>query len=498
MRAIAVAVALLAACSGGEWVREYDKELPRSDREGRFVAALVVDEPTGRPMAGVRVRAHFEEVGHGMPVAPLVAEFETDEFGLFSVPWEQRFYSCHWVFDHPGYAAQDHYVEVPDVVEMRPGIAVAGRVIGGDGAPAAGVLVEHFAGCVHSPTVRSATTDREGRYRLDDVALEQDFLWALAPNGAAEYFGAARTPQAGFVMRDLRCAPGVTVVGRALRADGAPLSGVMVYNDQLERGPKATTGSDGSFRLVGLPPGAKVLCDAPGSRLAMERSSAPPAPGEPPKPEERRLCVRPPGEASKYLFWIDRDEEETSPNEQGEATLDTCWHGPLRLQFTHEEFGGGEIVVDADRPLVDVPPSSFPAPGSAVVLGLDGWPFVGEFSVHGEYGWEGIPPPFCSWRLRDGARVRFGSTYRRLRGDGPYLLRPASARIRVRADAEEFSCAVGGSLGWPDEEGSCEFDGLDAGPHVLLVTAPGRVGKAMRVLLREGKRREISVRLPPR
>lgn len=489
---------VLAACAGGEWVRDYEKQLPRSDGEGRFVAALVIDERTGRPMAGVKVRAFFEETGHGMPVAPLVAEFETDGFGVFSVPWEQRFYSCHWVFDHPGYAAQDHYIEVPEVVEMRPGIAVTGRVLGGDGRPAPGVLVEHFAGCVHSPTVRSATTDGEGRYRLDNVALEQDFLWAPAPNGAAEYFGASRTPLAGYVMRDLRCAPGVTVTGRALGADGAPLAGVMVYNDMLERGPKVKTGIDGSFRLVGVPPGANVLCDAPGSRLEMARTVTPPAPAEPPRAEERRLRVRPPGDPSKYLFWIDRDEEETSPNPQGRATLDTRWHGTLRLQFTHEEFGDGEIVVDVDREVVEVPPSSFPVPGSAVVDSLDGWPFVEELCVHGEYGWEGIPPPFYSWRLRDGAFVRFGSSYRRLRGDGPYLLRPGSAGIRVRADAEEFSCAVGGSLGWADEAGVCEFAELDAGAHVLLVTAEGRVGKAGRVVLRPGEWREIDVTLAPR
>ncbi|MHC4958687.1 MAG: carboxypeptidase-like regulatory domain-containing protein [Planctomycetota bacterium] len=196
MRRAATFTLLLAAACTGEWVRDYPGYLPDPNWEER-VGSVVVDARTGQPLAGVAVRLFREVIDHAKPVAPFVAEFATDEYGVFTVVWSQAYYDCHWVYGHPGYAPQDFYAEIPDVVELKPGRHVRGRLLDAAGRPAAGIEVEHFAACVHSPTVRRATTDADGWYTLRNVEPGQDFPWALVP-GTADYSLATLEPVPGY------------------------------------------------------------------------------------------------------------------------------------------------------------------------------------------------------------------------------------------------------------------------------------------------------------
>jgi len=130
-----------------------------------------------------------------------------------------------------------------------------------------------------------------------------------------------------------------------------------------------------------------------------------------------------------------------------------------------------------------------------------------------------------SFTLRDGCRVtyRLGEVdvTRQLLGEGPWTLQTGNATIELEAhgpwgllmssslmlDGELQSVLVEDVLDEPDDDRDVpprheaaryRLEGLEPGPHVLIVTAPGHRGEARRIILKAGETRRIRVDLPAR
>jgi protocatechuate 3,4-dioxygenase beta subunit len=171
-----------------------DLVLCESDPEvgaGRVVVGLVRDGDS-RPVPGARLRGMALDArpgGGGNPAAGADGRF----VGFLSPGVrEGRVYRSTEVHA-PGYAVA--VVEVPDAVldaidrgeppplweiVLRTGTSVAGRVLDADGAPVAGatVRVTEEAGGDRNPSwILDTRTDREGRFRFDD--LDPDAAWFL-------------------------------------------------------------------------------------------------------------------------------------------------------------------------------------------------------------------------------------------------------------------------------------------------------------------------------
>jgi len=504
---LVIVVALVSGCGGGRWVRDYAGYLPGAHGDD-IGATLVVSARTGKPLAGAKVLLYREEIRQDEVPAPFVAEFETDAFGVFWTRLDPKSDAYHWVYDASGYAAVDSYAEAPEHVELRPGEVVRGRLLDSMGRPCPHVLVEHFVGCVHSPAVRSATTNGDGWYVLRDVDPGHGSLWAPAAGTAADYVPARLAPVPGFVNEPMRQEPGVVVAGRVLDDRGRPVSGALVYSTRLERGPKVRTASDGSFRLVGIAPDAEIRCAKPGVELESTRTEPPPQEAIDAGPKAR-IRIRPPGDAGEYEFWIDFDTRfHARPD--GSIEVATTRKGPVLLSFEHRRWGRGEIVVDVCKPLVEVGPEDFPVPHSITVVGPDGsllpdrdtametgphgWAVAGApvevWTRRG--GWEEVPR--VSWRLRSGALIRVrreGSMpmLRTLGGSKAQVVSWGRAALEFDVSPPGFVCLVDGEL-WRGNR-RLRIAGLDPGPHTVILGAKGSVGRAMRVHLGKGETRRI-------
>jgi len=482
---------LLAACAR-EWVRDYDGILPGTDDEDGIHATLVVDARTRAPLPGATLRLYREQIEPFATVAPFVAEFRADRHGIIVVPWEERFFSCHWVYDHPGYAAQDEYAYIPDLVELVRGRDVRGRIVG---APE-GVEVEYFVGCPHSPAVRRAVTDGAGRFVIRDADPEDGTLWAVMRNRVATYLNPAVSPRPWPEWEPLDPPWGVNANGRVVDEHGEPVPGVVVYSEQTMRGPRTVTDEKGYFRLDGLESDAEVHFHAPDGR-AIEtmwgRDGVFPGARDEPEPPLRRIVVTPPGDPGKYEFWLGYDEWfEAGPD--GRVVIETTRAGPLRLSVSHEEYGYADLVVGETTTRVG--PDAFPAPGTLVVLGPDDRPaeLLDE------------DPVSTAWCFRKGAYVSLQRededcvpVTRVLEGQSPFTVRLGGAELELRVTGvENIACCLDGELVYSGGEDTLPLRGLDAGPHLLLVGARGCRSKELRVVLAPGEARRVELALDPR
>lgn len=306
---------------------------------------------------------------------------------------------------------------------------------------------------------------------------DDGFLWAPAPGAAARPLSPHALPVPGDVFEPILLEHGVTVTGAVYDAQGRPAGGAVVYSTQDERGPKVATAADGTFTLHGVAPDAEVLFGTPGARADMERTPLVEAPPPPAPPPSNTVRVRAPD--AGYLFFAIGTEGSVDPDETGRVELRTPLTGPVRISFRHESHGDGEIVADVDAAEVEVAPTAFRVPGF-----LDAPPDVDVALFDTEGGW-GDAEGATSWRYRSGtwlrlARAGHATNYRRLSGRGPYVVRPGSATLEIRTGDD--------AVLWVDGErfGKGPVRGLDAGPHKILVGAPGRRAKALGVALKGG------------
>ena len=156
----------------------------------------------------------------------------------------------------------------------------------------------------------------------------------------------------------------------------------------------------------------------------------------------------------------------------------------------------GSLLVHGD----EVANEDFPTPGKLNVIGPDGRPVDEyEFETYGTMGWEST----SAWQLQAGARVRvtapgYAPMLRTLDGPSPWTLHWGRAILELSVNASEFSWLVDGILASElDDDSPVTVCGLDPGPHTVVVTSSGRVGRAMRVQLRDGERRELVIDLRP-
>jgi hypothetical protein len=508
----------LAACTTGEWVRDYDGWVPNTNPPSVY-AVLVVDALTGRPIPGARMTLYREDIRpEGLP-GHFVIGAEADELGVVSIEWRDEYAGCHFIFDHPGYAPVDNFGAVEELIQLQRGRHLSGLLYDSQGRPAGGVAVEFYLGCPHSPALRRARTDARGRFVLRD-ASDDGTIWAPAAGCTAQYWSTILLPVAGDVLEPIRPAPGITVTGTVYDEKGGPAAGAVVYSTQEVRGPKTVTRKDGTFTLHGVAPGAEVSFQ--GARASMQRTKPPDAPPPRPPPPENQLRVRPPGDLDKYRFRVGLGgDAETWMHDY--ADVRTTLRGPVRVSFDHEDFGEGEVVVDVVGRTVDVGPEAFPIPGVIKVVGPDGRLLESGATVAvsrdgGPWMWvDAERSVFTDWRFQPGARLRVSrddrreghkSCYRTLEGAGPYRGEGFGSHLMWTDRGEETGQGerrvydqdgtFSTEKGPPSGESRLVIRGLDAGAHTLLVGAVGRRGRVLRVVLENNETRRIDLRLDPR
>jgi hypothetical protein len=251
-----VALLLLVAACGREWVREYEGGVPGACWDSATVF-VVRDHLTGQPIRGAVVRQHPEwELGPDGEWAPLVEERRTDRFGIVTFPLAADPGNCHWTAHAQGYAPVEHYgTRAAAEIDLERGTERAGRLLGFDGAPVAGVTVEFKRGCAHAPALLEARTDREGMF-LFPRAIDGDYCFE-DPRFMADYWGGEEPGPRSLGVPTYRVSPGATLTGRVLRKDGTPPGWAVVLTNA--RGPRARVAADGSFALRGLAPGAPLF-----------------------------------------------------------------------------------------------------------------------------------------------------------------------------------------------------------------------------------------------
>ncbi|MBI5434361.1 MAG: carboxypeptidase regulatory-like domain-containing protein [Planctomycetes bacterium] len=216
-----------------------DLELPHGGVEGH-----VIDAATKRPIAGVEVslRNTMKQLPDGI-FAKLIAQDDslrerTDDQGAFrfehlqSSTYEVTVRSSRWG-DGPRYAPSaplairlgEGPVERGVEIALEPSLAIVGVVKSTEGAPIAGASV--LAVAKERPDVRPerATTDAEGRFKIESVGAGR-----FDVSATHERFAGAKIADFELVKGEEKSVEivlqeGVPVKVRVSAADGSPLSG---------------------------------------------------------------------------------------------------------------------------------------------------------------------------------------------------------------------------------------------------------------------------------
>lgn len=237
--------------------------LERGVLEGR------VRDAEGRPVAGAEVWLPPE----GSNPTWWSLDFDAEEPAVLTGP-DGRFEipelpAQGWnslVVCRKGFASAREFPDLGKPVEvvLSPVIPLSGRVVGPRGEPLAGVRVWALS---RDPWIALAasgpcppepsSSDAEGRFTL---AIAEPGWYSVTAE--AEGFLGGRLDQVG-VPSDkdllLTLEPGVTVEGRVLDPEGEPIprAGVGIYAGG--RSPESVSGPDGSYRLMGVEPGQRLL-----------------------------------------------------------------------------------------------------------------------------------------------------------------------------------------------------------------------------------------------
>ncbi|QEH38048.1 ECF RNA polymerase sigma factor SigE [Aquisphaera giovannonii] len=185
-----------------------------------------------------------------------------------------------------GWSAEEHQVAIPDrlTADLDPASPLGGVVVDPEGRPVEGAVVRCNLNYKGGPDLarrlgyqQTTRTDREGRWRVDDVPdsvadLSVDVnhpgfrpLLRLIPRGE---FGLAggREPSARLALDR-----GLTITGRIKDEAGRPIAGAIVRTKFVNDRREARTANDGSYRLEGCEPRmARVVVLARGHATDMK------------------------------------------------------------------------------------------------------------------------------------------------------------------------------------------------------------------------------------
>lgn len=256
------------------------------------VTVLVIDRETRAGVFRAEVRAVEERPTPITGESWWTASATTDGEGEARFDREElEGLSLWWLVDAPGYApAALHQDDPPRTVELTPGVEVELLVLDALGRRAPSVTVGWMLGCGHVPDSRIGLTDEFGLVSFEDVD----------PDGLAELWVSGRGVLADHPdvewsedgrSATVRCAPGVTQVGRVVDDRGRGIPGLYVGQPNRHRGPWSRTDADGEFELLGATDdelwlrgedGEDLGFFAPATDLAprtirLEESDAPPA-----------------------------------------------------------------------------------------------------------------------------------------------------------------------------------------------------------------------------
>ncbi len=230
---------------GGEPVGE--------DGRREVLVTRIVDADTGRPVEGalVMVVEEEDEPTAGSRVIRRSARADAEGWVRLDLKGLER--GCGWIFvDAGGYAPQGGYNDLDFPVRLKRGRDLEVRVIDGSDRPLAGVELELILGCGHTPALRRARSDVEGRAVFPDVneSIEGQ-IWPRGFEVESEYhdWDELFVPGREGVLV-LPRAEGVQ--GRIIDLEGRPVAGALVGLRYCHRGPWVRSDETGRFELPGL------------------------------------------------------------------------------------------------------------------------------------------------------------------------------------------------------------------------------------------------------
>jgi Carboxypeptidase regulatory-like domain len=253
---------------------------------GRKLEGIVVDGE-GRPLANTAIWIRSAEPLWGKPLQAEDSAFirrgprqVTGADGKFSIPHLEKtkvtLYACRR--DSRFMQPLDEPLPQPFRIVLPSFGRVPGRIVDPEGRPVSGARVS--AGIVgvapsdvidsYDPcpqTGPSASTDAEGRFVLESIAQGVFGVWASAegflPYAREEDLGGA----SGLRNLDIVLQRGASLAGQIRTRTGAPAPGVEISVSCPGGGTRKSTGPDGRYRLVGLPPGGTCRLSVGGGRF---------------------------------------------------------------------------------------------------------------------------------------------------------------------------------------------------------------------------------------
>jgi RNA polymerase sigma-70 factor (ECF subfamily) len=467
---------------------------------GAVQARVEVVGTDRRPVAGAVIRAEDPSVAtRGSSTAwpfsaaeapkprTCVAETRTDGAGFATVAVPRA--GSWWLHVEaegfaPGFCRPwlREDMEAPVRVILRRGYALEGLVRDAAGRPLPGAVVALEPDRAGREQRSASPTGSDGRYRMTGLADGSFRTRVRTAQGIVHSGDTLRIP--GVDRYDIRIGGGVTVKGRVVDdATGLPLEGASVAAEVTTGGRVfagmgvATTGPDGAFQLVDLPPGDQGI----------------------------RISARKDG----YRQSPPWDQRE--PTFRGAVASGTLWEKEVRLQAgvdvspfpaPRPEAPGGEPG-SVDGVVLD--PAGAPAAGASVSCWSSarpqGPPQVADSDAAGRFRFENVPAGSGSLYARPRGRGLGGSLVFKLesrQGVRDLTIRmksPASVTGRVRRS--DGAAATGTSLWFAngtfagtakknlpflasddrlvvvEEDGSFRIDDLSSGMVLLMAAAEG-------------------------
>jgi hypothetical protein len=339
------------------------------------IAVRVVDQ-TGHGIAGARIYS-VGEATHPLP--RLVNEKDdflhgpTDEWGRARIE-EPHVSWSHMLVLADGYAPSNEWHGQDEVVcRLVPGEDLPVTVLDPLDRPVANALVGYRLYCGHTPDVRQATTDAQGRAVLPRIdRRDTKWLWPVADSIASADFEAGES--ADFSRRGLVLRPewGTVAEGTVVDAKGTPVAGAAVGTGSWHRGPWTFTDAQGTFRLLGLEPYDPIQIDPDddsfGGKGSAEAAAVPGAPlrvrlpatdGAPTEAKEPEFPVRvrsadpahPIAEGDEIVAWRPADGRVVERYSLGDdGALELALGAGSWVVRLRGRIEGGESTVDVRGP----------------------------------------------------------------------------------------------------------------------------------------------------